>query len=53
MYVLECEEAKVGIKRELVEVMEKWRNKQTGDKLRKKLIICLHGKPIQDLSVVM
>ena len=32
-HVLECDEAKVEIKKELVECMEKWRNKETGDKL--------------------
>ena len=29
--------------------MEKWKNKETGDKLRRKLITCLREKPIQDL----
>ena len=48
-HVLECEEAKVEMKKELVEGKEKWRNKERGDKLRIKLITCLREKPIQDL----
>ena len=32
-HVRECEEAKVEMKRELVEGMEKWRSKETGDNL--------------------
>ena len=36
------------MKKELVEGMEKWKNKETGDKLRRKLITCLREKPIKD-----
>ena len=45
----ECEEAKVDKKRERVEDIEKWKNKETGDYLRRKLITYLREKPIQDL----
>ena len=45
-HICECEEAKNEIKRELVEGMEEWREGETGDKLRKKLINCLREKSI-------
>ena len=37
------------IKRKLVEGIEKWRNEDTEDKLRRKLIGHLREKPIPDL----
>ena len=43
-HVCECEEAQVEMKN--VEGMQKWRNKETGDNLRRKLIICLREKLI-------
>ena len=48
-HVLEWEEAKVEMKKELVEGMEKWKNKETWEKLRRKLITRLREKPKQDL----
>ena len=48
-YICESEETKVEVKRELAEGMEKTRNKETRDNLRKKLITYLREKPIQGL----
>ena len=39
-HLLGCEEAKAEMKRKLLDGTEKWRNKETGYKLRRKLITC-------------